>query len=70
MKYEVWETDDEGCTGVMIFPVDENAEAKRKLAGKDIKLLRVIEAPSWNEAMTIHHQLMGWEAYVPEEDSE
>lgn len=68
MKYEVWETD-EGC-GVMIFPVDENAEKKRKLAGEKKTLLRTIEAASWNEAMTIHHQLMGWEAYVPEEDSE
>lgn len=68
MQYEVWQDIDEGCVGISIFPVDENVEMKRKLNGEEAQLLRIIEAASWEEAMIKHHELMGWNPYIPMED--
>jgi hypothetical protein len=60
--YEVWEAEDEG-TEVSFFPQDNSTA--RKLLPEGAKLLRTIEAETWEEAVTLHHELMGWEPYKP-----
>lgn len=63
--YEIWDDSDEKCRSVTMFPAGSGSDPHYLLLGPHAKLLRTIEANSWNEAMTKHHELMGWEPYVP-----
>lgn len=40
-------------------------ESQKKLLEPDAVLLRTIEGDDWNDCMTQHHKLMGWEPYKP-----
>lgn len=53
--YECWISD--GCITLC------HSDAEVWL--KEGALAYTIEAESWIEAMTIHHQKQGWEPYVP-----
>jgi len=61
--YKVFENDD-GTDGMVIPAVDEE---KKREAGilNGQKFVRYILAHNWTEAMTRHHEKMGWEPYVP-----
>lgn len=47
--------------------IDSDAEAEKRRAGilDGMKFVRYIIAHDWAEAMTKHHQKMGWGPYVP-----
>lgn len=56
MKIEIWEDDD----GVTSIPAGSFHHYEDYFAGTP-KLLRTIEGDDWNECLTKHHELMGWE---------
>lgn len=62
--FEAWE-DEEGIT----FSTQENIvdHKKKGLLSIDAKLLYQIAADNYDEAMTLHHNKMGWEPYKPME---
>lgn len=66
MKYEVWRSESEDGVSFNCFP--ENSLNARKILEPGAKLIHVIEAKTWNEAMTKYHEVMCWEPYVPMED--
>jgi hypothetical protein len=66
MKVEIWDSEIEDCiTGV----VDDDPD-KEFLVGEGAILVRTIEGVDWNDCMRQHHELMGWEPYIPFEDVE
>lgn len=60
--FEAWED-----KGGITFSSQENiGDHKEKgLLSSDAKLLHQIEANSYEDAMILHHQKMGWEPYKP-----
>ena len=40
-------------------------EGDTEMLEDDAVLIRRIEGPDWNDCMTKHHELMGWEPYKP-----
>ena len=67
MKYELWqEIGATGeATGLAFFPVNEGYERQLQLLAPGAKLIWAVEADSWDEAMTLYHERMGWSAYRP-----
>jgi hypothetical protein len=65
--YEAWASDD-GCE--ITFAEVESIEQQLGQASfpRNAKLLHRIEADCWEEAMTKHHEKMGWGNYNPEGD--
>lgn len=63
MNYSVWI--EELQNEVDEITVIEGIEPTEQV-GKNAKILRIIEADSWDEAMKQHHELMGWEPYKSE----
>lgn len=70
--YECWavpeedQDPDEGATA-LTFTTPENAlamKAKGLMEPGEIPVYSV-RADSWDEAMTIHHEVQGWEPYKP-----
>ncbi len=63
--FEAWE-DESGVT----FSTQENINDQKEkgLLSGSAKLLHQIEANSYEEAMLLHHQKMGWESYKPTRD--
>lgn len=59
MMYEHWTGGDVGST---FIPADH--EQKDFLTRGSVKAWEV-EANSWDEAMALYHEHMGWEPYVP-----
>ncbi len=59
-RYELWEDSD---GGLMFFP-ESNASA-RKMLGASATLLKIFEADSWEAASQMKHDFLGWEPYVP-----
>lgn len=62
--YEAWSSPD---GSEIIFTSSESITTHRVacLVGIDWMMLHSIEAGSWNEAMVLHHRMMGWEPYKP-----
>jgi len=55
--YEAW-SDDEG---IVLSTTDGIRELKAKgQLAFEAKMLHVVEAESWKEAVVIHHEKMGW----------
>lgn len=55
---------------VNIYTVTENDEWWQdfwKRTGGTAVLERVIEGTDWSDCMRQHHEIMGWEPYVPED---
>jgi hypothetical protein len=40
-------------------------ESQKCLLESDSVLIRTIEGKDWDDCMRQHHELMGWEPYVP-----
>ena len=61
--YEVW---DDPAHNAITVSTPENIERLRAdgILG-DATLLRTISARTWEEAMRIHHEAMGWAPYRP-----
>ncbi len=57
--YECWA----GEEGISFFPSDNAAARALMPAGHELRY--VIEADSWEEAMTEHYKRQGWEPYKP-----
>jgi len=66
-KYEAW-SDVEQVS--FADPEAIMKEIESGVLGKVAKLLHVIEAETWEEAMAVHHIKMGWEPYKPEGEAE
>ena len=63
---EVWETIEEECSSITVFPSTHTDEQKKSILGAgEHKLLRTIVGNDWNDCMTKHHKIMGWEPYIP-----
>ncbi len=60
MKVEVYTSDSEDSITV----IPKGGEDKHLLPA-DAVLLREIEGETWEDCMRQHHELMGWEPYVP-----
>jgi hypothetical protein len=71
MQVEVWKTvDDEGEVAcISVIPTSHTQEQRDAILGGDAEgdhiLVRTIEAATWEDCMTRHHELMGWKPYVP-----
>ena len=65
MKYELWKIHNEEIDSYAFFAVDENYKNQIELLEPNAKLTWCIEAGSYNEAMTLYHEKMGWEKYKP-----
>jgi len=66
MKFEHWQNETENTETVV--PADYDPAMKVLICGEGAKLCCVIEADSWNEAMTKYHEHQGWGPYVPFEE--
>ena len=66
MKIEVWESEIEDSTTAVC---DDDPD-KEFLVGVGAILVRTIDGVDWNDCMRQHHELMGWEPYIPFEDVE
>jgi hypothetical protein len=62
--YEAWEDPEDNS---ITFARVESIEYQRSkgLISTNAKLLYRVEAHTYEEAMTIHHEKMGWEPYQP-----
>lgn len=60
MIIEVYSSDIGNCTTVM-----EKGSTNIKLLEPDAVLLREIEGFDINDCMRQHHEIMGWEPYIP-----
>jgi hypothetical protein len=58
MIVEVYESEEEGSITVIVQGCKEGLSS-------DSVLLRTIEGDDWNDCMTKHHELMGFEPYKP-----
>lgn len=65
MIIEVYSSDIGNCTTVM-----EKGSANKKFLELDAILLREIEGVDYNDCMRQHHELMGWEPYIPFDEEE
>lgn len=67
--YEVWSDDD--ATSLSVAPASLMVDLKRLGRVTDAtKPLYSIRAASWTEAMKAHHEIQGWEPYVPMDPEE
>ncbi len=63
-QYEVW-SDKEGCEITFATPeYIRDAQACGELSDQ-AKMLYLIEASTYEEAMSDHYRRMGWGAYIP-----
>jgi DTW domain-containing protein YfiP len=62
MIFEVWR--DPRDNSITLFPASLQ-DKNRQLLSKRAKRLHLIVAGSWDAAMRRHHEIMGWEPYVP-----
>lgn len=60
MKFSAWSNED-GSVITMLPGTDPPLES----ASYDIHLLYTIEADTWEDAMKLHHEYQGWNAYKP-----
>jgi hypothetical protein len=60
MRFELWKA--QGNGSLTFFPVDQ---AKCQHLEPDAALIGTVEAASWEEAMTMYRQYMGWGPYIP-----
>jgi hypothetical protein len=67
MIIEVWQAEN----GVVAFPSTASDKDRQVFLDPIVEWnkLREIEGATWEDAMTQHHQIMGWEPYVPMDDS-
>jgi hypothetical protein len=59
MKCELWISE----SGYSFFP--EENESARRLLESNAKLVKIIEAATWEEACAKKHAFLGWEPYKP-----
>jgi hypothetical protein len=64
--YKVYEEGD-GGGGRGVLMIEANSEDEKRRAGilDGMQFVRYIIAHTWEEAMTKHHEKMGWEPYEP-----
>jgi hypothetical protein len=63
--YEAWGQNDESPSVVFGESNAIDEDRKSGVLTSAARLLHRFEAKTWEEAMTIHHELMGWEPYKP-----
>ncbi len=63
--FEAWGTTEHGAS---MISTSENAIALWKLSEEEGIPLFSIKSNSWNEVMTIYHEINGWEPYKPMEE--
>jgi hypothetical protein len=63
--YEAWEWNDGGSQIAFSTPAYFQQEFARGSIPQAAKLLHRIAANTWEEAMSLHHQQMGWSPYIP-----
>lgn len=61
MKYELWQS--KGDSSLTMLP--ENYRWKKAILEDDAALLKVFEAPTWEDAQRQKHEFLGWEPYKP-----
>lgn len=61
MRYELWQ--DENEYSYSFFP--EENESARSLLSPAAKLIWECETSSWEEAMSLRNEFLGWERYIP-----
>lgn len=61
MFVEVYESKTDNSIAVIL----KGAEPGKGGLDSNYKLLREIEGIDWEDCMKKHHELMGWEPYVP-----
>jgi hypothetical protein len=67
MLYEHWtKVEDDGKTSDVFIPADS---PQREWLTSGQLLRWTVEADSWEQAMALCHEHMGWDPYVPMEDS-
>lgn len=59
IKVEIYEDNDS------ITAVVDDDPYKVQMIGCNSKLIRTIEGEDWDDCMKKHHEIMGWEPYVP-----
>lgn len=59
MKVEVYTSESENSITVTIVGSNDG------LLPTDAVLIREIEGDDWEDCMRQHHELMGWEPYIP-----
>lgn len=70
--YELWESIDDSGVSLSLFPAEKRLEhvtsgdpPQDRLDGSPLRLIWVVEAANWEDAMTAMHERMGWEPYRP-----
>lgn len=67
--YEAWQ-DADGC-GTTFAPTESiKREFENGTISKNAKLLHTVEADTWEQAMSLHYEKMGWSSYIPEGEPE
>lgn len=64
MTYELWKSEDAWT----FFPLDNHYEDNRKMLEQTAMLTWTVEATSYNEAMKLYYDYMGWGDYQPMEE--
>jgi hypothetical protein len=64
MKYELWKSEDAWT----FFPLENHYEENREMLEQTATLTWTVEATSYNEAMKLYYDFMGWGDYQPMED--
>jgi hypothetical protein len=68
MKYELWGTPDK--TSLLFTGADEIENCKRQnMIEPDAELIWTVDADSYDEAMTLYYEYMGWGIYKPMDDN-
>ncbi len=63
--YKVFESKNGGGTDSLVIPAMDEQKKRELGILNGQKFVRYIVAHDWAEAMTKHHERMGWEPYVP-----
>ena len=68
MKYELWQHEDAEAVDYTFFPVDDGHERRLRLLETGSRLVWAVEADTYDNAMRLYHEHMGWEPYKPMRD--
>ncbi len=69
-KYSAWGDDDGPNLFVGGDVLPDKLRVVHESIGENLRLLRVFEAESWNDAARQYHEWAGWEPYVPSPETE
>jgi hypothetical protein len=59
MLYELWHSESDSCH--TFFPSNQHPGD----LPEDARLIRTVEASTWEEAQAAKHDILGWEPYRP-----